>query len=123
MEVKCWGGGAITMKGDVWYKGGRKMDHSHVSVTLNKLFLIKNKIKHLKERLIKYEYLPRIEVLVLMAGNADISKLPNNEKYHILNLSDFLLLANEESFSVTHAKQIKSNRGTPFFDHISMFNL
>ena len=126
IELKHWNGGPITCTGDNWYKGDQLMGRSPVSTTRNKLYLIKNKIKPLRERFTNKGFTPFIEYFVVMTGNSDISKLPSNERKHTLLLDEFLELADEtqydRTFPAVHSKQKLLCEDIPLFDDLLIGN-
>lgn len=102
IELKHWNGEPITNNGLRWYKGKKDMGHSPVEITRKKMFLLKNKLEQFRGQFAnstKRFPIPRIEFLVVMTGNADFSQLPDNEKLHVVTLTEFLQLKDEKQFN------------------------
>lgn len=102
IELKHWNGEPITNNGLRWYKGKKDMGHSPVEITQKKMFLLKNKLEQFRGQFANSTErfpIPRIEFLVVMTGNADFSQLPDNEKLHVVTLTEFLQLKDEKQFN------------------------
>ncbi|MER3169933.1 AAA domain-containing protein [Salmonella enterica subsp. enterica serovar Chester] len=99
IELKDWNNGEITYSNDKWYKNNNLMCRSPVSTTRNKKFLLDNKIKRERHRFTNKEYPPSVEFFVVMSGNADFTKLPDNERLHTISLDDFLLFSDKKIFN------------------------
>ena len=102
IELKHWNGEPITNNGLHWYKGKKDMGHSPVEITRKKMFLLKNKLEQFRGQFANSTErfpIPRIEFLVVMTGNADFSQLPDNEKLHVVTLTEFLQLKDEKQFN------------------------
>lgn len=98
IELKDWNHEPITAKGDIWYKGNRLMGRSPVSVTRDKVYTLKQKLTPYRNRFSNNGYVPFIEYLVVMTGNASYDKLPDQQLQHIFSLDKFLELADEQNF-------------------------
>ena len=98
VELKDWNHAPITAIGDKWYKGGKDMGRSPVSVTRPKMFTLKNKLNKFKHRFSNKGYIPFIEFFIVVTGNTDISGLRGEQRKHTLTLADFLKFANQEYF-------------------------
>ena len=98
VELKDWNNGEVVSRGDRWYKNDVDMGRSPVSVTQNKVYLIKNKLTRVKDRFTNKGYVPQVVHLVVMTGNAGFSKITEQEKTHTLSLNDFLKYADGRNF-------------------------
>ncbi|MDK4539207.1 nuclease-related domain-containing protein, partial [Kingella kingae] len=102
VELKHWNGGKITDKNGRWYKGNQDIDASPVVKTQKKVYTLKEKLEKFRGQFgnsTDKNPIPKIEFLIVMTGNADFSGLSENEKHHVISLSDFLLLANNQKFN------------------------
>lgn len=99
IELKDWNNGEVVSRGDRWFKNDMDMGRSPVSVTQNKNFLLRNKLKRLQGKFSNGGRVPFVEHLVVMTGNAVLSNLSEQEKTHTLSLSEFLALADEHTFN------------------------
>ena len=99
IELKDWNNGEIISRGDKWYKNDSDMGRSPVSVTQNKVYLLKNKLDRLRNKFTNKGYTPRIEFLVIMSGNADFSKISGKDLQHTISLKEFLELEDEGKFN------------------------
>ncbi|WII93763.1 AAA domain-containing protein [Kingella negevensis] len=102
VELKHWNGGEITDKNGRWYKGNQDIDASPVAKTQKKVYTLKEKLEKFRGKFgnsTDKNPIPKIEFLIVMTGNADFSGLSENEKHHVISLSDFLLLANNQKFN------------------------
>ncbi|WP_039168138.1 AAA domain-containing protein [Gallibacterium anatis] len=99
IELKDWNGGKITSRNNKWFLGNQDRGRSPVSSTRNKQHLLEDKLDKYKQKFTNKGYRPQVHFLVVMTGNADWSELPDSEKYHVMNLSDFLKLKNEDTFN------------------------
>ncbi len=98
VELKHWNG-QITSHKDKWYLNNREMGRSPVSITRNKQHLLEKKLDKFKQKFTNKGLRPQVHFLVVMTGNADFSQLPENEKLHVLTLTNFLKLKNEHEFN------------------------
>ncbi|WP_424406060.1 AAA domain-containing protein [Pasteurella sp. PK-2025] len=98
VELKHWNG-QITSHKDKWYLNNRDMGRSPVSITRNKQHLLEKKLDKFKQKFTNKGLRPQVHFLVVMTGNADFSQLPENEKLHVLTLTNFLKLKNEHEFN------------------------
>lgn len=122
IELKHWNGEPITNNGLRWYKGKKDMGHSPVEITRKKMFLLKNKLEQFRGQFANSTErfpIPRIEFLVVMTGNADFSQLPDNEKLHVVTLTEFLQLKDEKQFNARfrpHPDSKTLNQNFELFD-------
>lgn len=121
IELKNWNNGEVVSRGDRWYKNDVDMGRSPVSVTQNKVYLIKNKLTRIKDRFTNKGYVPQIVHLVVMTGSAGFSQITEQEKMHTLSLSDFLKYADSHNFDQRfrpHPNSKVLNQDFPVFDEI-----
>jgi len=121
VELKDWNHEPVTAEADMWFKGGRNMGRSPVSVTRNKKFLLENKLKKIASKFTNKKYPPRVHFYVVMTGNADFSQLPEADLNHTLSLKKFLRLSNEARFNDTFRPRQDSqvlDRDIPVFDEL-----
>lgn len=98
IELKHWNG-TITSCQDRWYLNDKDMGRSPVSITRNKQFVLEKKLDKFKQQFTNKGFRPQIHFLVVMTGNADFSQLPDNEKLHVVTLTEFLQLKDEKQFN------------------------
>ena len=98
IELKHWNG-TIICRQDKWYLNDKDMGRSPVSITRNKQFMLEKKLDKFKQQFTKKGFRPQIHFLVVMTGNADFSQLPDNEKLHVVTLTEFLQLKDEKQFN------------------------
>ncbi len=122
IELKDWNHKPVTNRGDSWFKGNKNMGRSPVSVTQNKIYLIKNKIGPLKDRFTNRGYFPFIEFLVVMTGDSDFSGIRDNEKKHTVSLKEFLSLSDkskyDKRFPSKHSLQEQLYKDIHLFDNL-----
>jgi serine/threonine protein kinase len=119
VELKDWNNGEIISRGDRWFKNDSDMGRSPVSVTQNKVYLLKNKLERIRNKFSNAGHIPQIHHLVVMTGNAGFSKITEQEKLHTLSLSEFLELKDERKFNERfrpHPKAKVLNSDFPIFD-------
>ncbi|GAB1260004.1 AAA domain-containing protein [Aurantivibrio plasticivorans] len=97
VELKDWNG-KVTSRGAKWFRGNDDRGKSPVAITLNKKFLIENKIKPLKNKLTNRGFLPHVHHLVVMTGTDDIGGIQSTDKEHTLTLKEFLALVDEKKY-------------------------
>ncbi|MCQ4275628.1 AAA domain-containing protein [Stutzerimonas degradans] len=97
VELKHWNG-VITSHGGKWYQNGDERDRSPISVTQNKVFLLKKKLNAVRQKFPK-GIVPNIKFCVVLSGKCTFDQLPDNEREHVMHLDDFLKLANERQFN------------------------
>lgn len=97
VELKHWNG-VITSHGGKWYQNGDERDRSPISVTQNKVFLLKKKLNAVRQQFPK-GIVPNIKFCVVLSGKCTFDQLPDNEREHVMHLDDFLKLANERQFN------------------------
>ena len=98
IELKHWNG-TIICRQDKWYLNDKDMGRSPVSITRNKQFMLEKKLDKFKQQFTNKGFRPQIHFLVVMTGNADFSQLPDNEKLHVVTLTEFLQLKDEKQFN------------------------
>lgn len=98
IELKDWNNHKVTSSNNRWYLGSKDMGKSPVSITRNKKFLLDNILKKYKSRFSNKGYIPFVHFLVVMTGNADFSKLNDEERKYTISLDDFLKMRNEKEF-------------------------
>lgn len=98
IELKHWNG-TIICRQDKWYLNDKDMGRSPVSITRNKQFMLEKKLDKFKQQFTNKGFRPQIHFLVVMIGNADFSQLPDNEKLHVVTLTEFLQLKDEKQFN------------------------
>ena len=123
VELKDWNNGEINSSGDKWYKNNTSMGRSPVSVTQNKVFLIKNKLEPLKHKFTNKGFVPFIDFLVVMSGNSTFDKITPQERKHTISLDEFLSLDNENIFNErfkprNHSKARMLNKDFHLFDDL-----
>ncbi|WP_367110172.1 AAA domain-containing protein [uncultured Psychrobacter sp.] len=99
IELKDWNKYKVTSKNNRWYLGSKDMGRSPVSITRDKQYLMDRILKRYKNKFTNKVRTPIIHFLVVMTGNADYSKLDDNEKIHTLSLKEFLQLKDEKKFN------------------------
>ena len=118
IELKHWNG-TITSCQDRWYLNNKDMGRSPVSITRNKQHMLEKKLDKFKQQFTNKGFRPQVHFLVVMTGNTDFSQLPDNEKLHIITLTDFLQLKDEEQFDARfspHSKSKTLNQDFELFD-------
>ena len=118
IELKHWNG-TITSCQDKWYLNDKDMGRSPVSITRNKQFMLEKKLDEFKQQFTNKGFRPRIHFLVVMTGNADFSQLPDNEKLHVVTLTEFLQLKDEKQFNACfrpHPNSKTLNQDFELFD-------
>lgn len=99
VELKHWNG-TITSHKDKWYLNDKEMGRSPVSVTRNKKFLLEKRLDKFKSQFTNKGHRPQVHFVVVMTHEkVDFSQLPDNEKLHVLTLTDFLQLKDEKLFN------------------------
>ena len=98
IELKHWNG-TIICRQDKWYLNDKDMGRSPVSITRNKQFMLGKKLDKFKQQFTNKGFRPQIHFLVVMTGNADFSQLPDNEKLHVVTLTEFFQLKDEKQFN------------------------
>ena len=98
IELKHWNG-TIICRQDKWYLNDKDMGRSPVSITRNKQFMLEKKLDKFKQQFTNKGFRPQIHFLVVMTGNVDFSQLPDNEKLHVVTLTEFLQLKDEKQFN------------------------
>jgi serine/threonine protein kinase len=114
IELKNWHG-VITRMGDHWLLNNNDMGRSPVMVTTLKAKILNGKMK---TRLPEPARSVRNDYRVVLCGEEDIRRLPQDEKDYILRLDDFLKISKEGSY-VKHFGPKKPLRAT---DHIPVFS-
>ena len=118
IELKHWNG-TITSCQDRWYLNNKDMGRSPVSITRNKQHILEKKLDKFKQQFTNKGFRPQVHFLVVMTGNTDFSQLPDNEKLHVVTLTDFLQLKDEEQFDARfspHSKSKTLNQDFELFD-------
>lgn len=121
VELKNWNYQPVTACGETWYKGGKNMGRSRVSVIRCKKFTLDNKLKHLSDRFTNKGYVPIVDFFVGMTGNADFSELAEEQLNHAISLTDFLKFANRNKFNDNfrpHSGSQVLNKDFPLFDNL-----
>ncbi|MEZ8773592.1 AAA domain-containing protein [Vibrio atlanticus] len=98
IELKDWNNGDIKAHGDKWFKNNKDMGRSPVSVTQNKVYLLKNKLNKIKHNLTS-KRLPWIDFFVVMCGDSKFKDISERDKKHTISLQDFLKFADEDKFN------------------------
>ncbi len=129
IELKHWNG-ELTASGDQWYQNGELRGRSAVTITQNKQYLLKEKIKNSGRKFPSFNgnkfNTPKVDFLVVLTGTANGSKLPEKDKKHVLNIDEFLALADEKYFEKMflpnnvpkHALNLRLNEDFEVFDSI-----
>ena len=118
IELKHWNG-TIICRQDKWYLNDKDMGRSPVSITRNKQFMLEKKLDKFKQQFTNKGFRPQIHFLVVMTGNADFSQLPDNEKLHVVTLTEFLQLKDEKQFNARfrpHSDSKTLNQDFELFD-------
>ena len=122
VELKDWNHGEITSRGDKWYKNNSSMGRSPVSVTQNKVHLIRNKLEPLRHKFTNKGYVPFINFLVVMTGDASFNKITDHEKKHTISLGDFCKFSDEKVFNKyfkpPHSNAKNLNKDFQLFDNL-----
>lgn len=119
IELKDWNGGKITSHQDKWYLGKQERGRSPISITRNKKFLFEKKLGKLKQQFTNKGFCPHVHFLIVMTGNADFSKLPDEEKSYVLSLNEFLELKDKYKFDARfkpHPNSKTLNQDFELFD-------
>lgn len=131
VELKHWNG-ELTANGDQWYQNGEHRGRSAVSITQDKQYMLREKLRNSGRKLPSFEgnkfNSPRVDFFVVLTGTANGSKLPEKDRKHVLNLKEFLALADEKIFEKTflppnvpkRALNLRLNEDFDVFD--SIFN-
>ena len=98
VELKELRGKEITSYKDKWFCDGKEKYRSPVSVTRNKVWLLQNKLKKLAHKF-NNKKIPWIDFLVVLSNNNDYSKLPDDEKKHVIGIDRFLTLSDETKYN------------------------
>lgn len=98
IELKDLKGKKVTSDHDKWYCDGSEKYRSPVSVTQNKVYLMKNKLNKISHKF-PNKRAPWIDFLVVLSNNNDYSALPDNQKKHVMRLDEFLTLADESIYN------------------------
>jgi len=125
IELKDWNNGEVVSRKDKWYKNDREMGRSPVSVTQNKVYLLKNKLDRIRNKFTNKGFTPHIQHLVVMTGNADFSKITDLEKEHTLSLDDFLEYVDGHKFDQKfrpHPNTKVLNQDFNIFDELFLGN-
>ena len=118
VELKDWKG-KVTNRGAKWFRGRDDRGKSPVAITLNKKFLIENKIKPLKSKLTNRGFLPHVHHLVVMTGTEDIGGIRSPDKEHTLTLKEFLALVDERKYDQRFKPHPNSKS---LLDDVALFN-
>ena len=121
VELKDWNHEPVTAKGDIWYKGGKNMGRSPVSVTRNKKFALDNKMKKVRSQFTNNGFLPIVEFFVVMTGNANFGQLPEDQLAHTISLKEFLKFKDNNHFNKTfrpHPNSRVLNQDFAVFDEM-----
>ncbi|RTR33201.1 AAA domain-containing protein [Shewanella atlantica] len=101
IELKHWNG-ELTANGDQWYQNGEHRGRSAVSITQDKQYMLREKLRSSGRKFPSFEgnkfNSPRVDFFVVLTGTANGSKLPEKDRKHVLNLNEFLALADEKIF-------------------------
>lgn len=125
IELKNWNDGEIVSRKDKWYKNDREMGRSPVSVTQNKVYLLKHKLDRIRKKFTNKGFTPHIQHLVVMTGDADFSKITELEKEHTLSLNDFLEYIDGRKFDQKfrpHPNSKVLNQDFKVFDELFLGN-
>ncbi|SGZ08870.1 AAA domain-containing protein [Moritella viscosa] len=98
IELKDWNHGNIKAHGDKWFKNNKDIGRSPVSVTQNKVYLLKNKLNKIKHNLTS-KRLPWIDFFVVMCGDSKFKDISERDRKHTISLQDFLNFADEKKFN------------------------
>lgn len=98
IELKDWNGPDIKSHADKWFKGSKDMGRSPVSVTQNKVYLLKDKLDKVKHKLTSRK-LPWVDFFVVMCGDAKFHNISEKDKKHTITLEQFLKFADEDVFN------------------------
>lgn len=98
IELKHWNNGVIKSSAGKWYLNDRDMGRSPVSITQNKVWLLKERLGPFRSQLPKGD-VPYIDFYVVLTGNAKVGSLSDEEARHVLSFEQFLSLADEEKFN------------------------
>lgn len=121
VELKDWNHHPVTAKGDTWYKGKQNMGRSPVSVTRIKKQTLDNKLKKFSNRYTNKGYAPHVHFFVVMTGNSDFSRLPEQQLLHTISLKKFLKFANKKIFNENfrpHPNAQSLNQDFALFDQM-----
>ena len=121
VELKDWNHQPITAREDIWYKGAKNMKRSPVSTTRVKKQTLDTKLSRLAHRFTNKGYVPHVHFFVVMTGDADFSRLPEDQLLHTISLDDFLKLADRKTFNARfrpHPGAQVLNKDFPLFDEL-----
>ena len=121
IELKDWNGHKVTSKGNRWYLGDKDMGRSPVSITQEKVFLIKNILDKYKNQFTNKGFTPYIDFFVVMTGSADFQDLQGADRKHTISLDDFLKFKDEDVFNEYFRPRYKSkvlNKDFAIFDKV-----
>ncbi|MFZ6693837.1 AAA domain-containing protein [Undibacterium sp. SXout20W] len=97
VELKHWNHSPIKVHGDHWFKGTQDMGRSPVSITQKKVYTLKNKLNQISH-LFPNGKIPWIDFCVVMTGDSSLDNIPDEQRKHVMALSEFIKLANETEF-------------------------
>ncbi|MDF1692252.1 MAG: AAA domain-containing protein [Zhongshania sp.] len=121
VELKDWNHQPVTARGDNWYKGNKNMKRSPVSVTRVKKQTLDNKLLRVAHRFTNKGFVPHVHFFVVMTGNADFSKLREDQLLHTISLEEFLKFADRKLFNSRfkpHPNAQVLNQDFPLFDEL-----
>lgn len=129
VELKHWNG-ELTANGDQWFQNGEHRERSAVSITQDKQYLLREKLKKSGRKFPSFEgnkfNSPRVDFFVVLTGTANADKLPEKDRRHVLTLEEFLAFAENENFEKKflppcvpkHAINLRLNEDFIVFDSI-----
>lgn len=111
IELKHWNSGVIRSNAGKWYLNDKEMGRSPVSITQNKVWLLKERLNPFRSQLPKGD-VPYIDFYVVLTGNAKVGSLSEEEARHVLSFDQFLSLADEEKYN----KLLQSRGDAPYLN-------
>ncbi|VTL97211.1 Nuclease-related domain [Pseudomonas aeruginosa] len=119
VELKHWNG-KITSNGSKWYQDGKERDASPVERTRRKMYELKKRMQSIKASLPKGKE-PWFEFCVVLSGKCTLD-LPDAEIPYVMQLEDFLGLADEKQFRQRYPKAHNVHLNDHFGDFDRLLN-
>ncbi|KES23064.1 AAA domain-containing protein [Pseudomonas sp. AAC] len=119
VELKHWNG-KITSNGNKWYQDGKERDASPVERTRRKMYELKKRMQSIKASLPKGRE-PWFEFCVVLSGKCTLD-LPDAEMPYVMQLEEFLGLADEKQFRQRYPKAFNVHLNDHFGDFDKLLN-
>lgn len=98
VELKELAGKEITLYEGKWFCDGYEKYKSPVTVTQNKVYLLRNKLNKIRHKF-KKQQVPFVDFIIVLSNNNDYSQLPDQQRVHVIGLNEFLKLADEKKYN------------------------